>query len=332
MQEIEIDFFRREDAPGVARLFRQVYGDGYPVDIYYKPERLIEENAARRIISTVVRTKDGEVVGHDALIILDPDARLYENAAGLILPAFRGKGTFFRLMSHTIRDTAKQFGLTEIIGEPVCNHTQLQKMCAQLDYKETGLEVDLMPAAAYTTEQSARGRVSVMLGYFLHKPVKRAVYMPAVYRNEMEFLYSGLGFERTFAEPAANLPADGNSEGKMDIYDFAQVARIVVHRIGSDFDVFISRLESEARKRGVMVFQIWLPLTSPFVASAADALRRHGFFIGGLLPNRFSEGDGLLMQKAMHETDWEGMALYTERARRIAAIVRTDSRRAAKQI
>jgi len=326
VQEIEIDFFRNEDAPGVAQLFRRVYGDGYPVDLYYKPERLIEENDARRIISTVVRTKDGEVVGHDALIILEPDARLYENAAGLILPAFRGQGTFFRLMSHTIQDTAKQFGLTEIIGEPVCNHTQLQKMCAQLDYKETGLEADLMPAAAYTTEQSARGRVSVMLGYFLHKPEKRAVYIPAVYRDEIEFLYSGLGFERIFSEPAADLPAATESQGKMDIYDFAQVARIAVHCIGSDFDTFITRLESEARGRSVTVFQIWLPLTSPFVTAAADALRRCGYFIGGLLPNRFSDGDGLLMQKAMYETNWDAMALYTERARRIAAIVRNDQK------
>src|SRR5512133_765704 len=98
METIEIDFFRPEDAPGVARLFRQVYGEGYPIDIYYHPERLIEENAADRILSSVARTPDGEVVGHDALILLDPATRLYENAAGMVLPGFRGQGVFFRLM------------------------------------------------------------------------------------------------------------------------------------------------------------------------------------------------------------------------------------------
>ena len=37
-QEIEIDFFRIEDAPGIARLFREVYGTGYPIRTYYLPD------------------------------------------------------------------------------------------------------------------------------------------------------------------------------------------------------------------------------------------------------------------------------------------------------
>src|SRR5512133_155835 len=98
MESIEIDFFRPGDAPGVARLFGQVYGEGYPIDIYYRPDRLIEENAAGRVLSSVARTQAGEVVGHDALVLLDPASRLYENAAGVVLPGFRGQGVFFRLM------------------------------------------------------------------------------------------------------------------------------------------------------------------------------------------------------------------------------------------
>ena len=235
MEAIEIDFFRPEDAPGVARLFRQVYGEGYPIDIYYRPERLIEENAAGRVLSSVARTQAGEVVGHDALVLLDPATRLYENAAGMVLPACRGQGVFFRLMKHNIFDYAKRFGLQEILGEPVCNHLQLQKMCLQLGYRETGMEVDLMPAAAYTKEQSAHGRVSVLLGYFLHKPVPRTVFLPPVYRDELEYLYAGMGVDRTFAETNGELPAAGDSQGKMDTFASAQVARISIHRIGSRF-------------------------------------------------------------------------------------------------
>lgn len=33
MQTIEIDLFWPEDTPGVVRLFRQVYGEGYPIFI-----------------------------------------------------------------------------------------------------------------------------------------------------------------------------------------------------------------------------------------------------------------------------------------------------------
>jgi hypothetical protein len=111
----------------------------------------------------------------------------------------------------------------------------------------------------------------------------------------------------------------------MKEFPFAKVARIAVHLFGTDFEKLISQLENEARGRGAEVFQVWLPLTSPFVPSATDILRRHGYFIGGLLPGWFG-GDGLLMQKVTYETDWEGIVLYSERAKRIAEIVRSDQK------
>jgi len=104
-QEIEIDFFRIEDASGIARLFRQVYGEGYPIRTYYLPDQLIEENAAGHIISNVARTPTGEVVGHNALVLMDPATHLYENAAGAVLPAFRGQGVFPHLFKHTLVNT-----------------------------------------------------------------------------------------------------------------------------------------------------------------------------------------------------------------------------------
>ena len=326
MQTIEIDFFRPEDGPGVGRLFRQVYGEGYPIDIYYDPDRLIEENAVGRVLSSVARTQTGEVVGHDALVLMDPVTRLYENAAGVILPGFRGQGTFFNLLKHNVFEYAKRFGLQEVLGEPVCNHLQLQKMCLQLGYRETGLEVDLMPAAAYTKEQSAHGRVSVLLGYFLHNPVPRTVFLPPVYRDELEYLYAGMGVERTFAGTKEDLPTRGDSQGKMDVFTSAQVARMSIHEIGSDYDSFISQLENEACERGVEIFQVWLPLTSPFATAATKILHIHGYFIGGLLPGRFG-GDCLLMQKVKRETDWGSIALYSEHAKRIADIVKDDQKK-----
>lgn len=330
-QEIEIDFFRSEDAPGVARLFLQVYGEGYPIDIYYYPDRLIEENAVGRILSSVARTQTGEVVGHDALVLVDPVTRIYENAAGVILPGFRGQGTFFNLLKHNVFEYAKRFDLQEVLGEPVCNHLQLQKMCVQLGYRETGLEVDLMPAAAYTKEQSAHGRVSVLLGYFLHNPTPRTVFLPPVYRDELEYLYTGMGVERTFAGTKEGLLARGDSQGKIDVFASAQVARMSINQIGADFDSFISQREKEACERGVEIFQVWLPLTSPFATAATEILRMHGYFIGGLLPSR-SGGDSMLMQKVKCETDWGSIALYSDHAKRIADIVKNDQKRITRNL
>lgn len=322
-QEIEIDFFRSEDARGITRLFRQVYGEGYPISTYYHPDQIIKENASGRLISCVARTSTGEVVGHNALVLLDPVTQLYENAAGAVLSTFRGQAIFPRLFEHTIVQTSKRFAVEGIIGEPVTNHTHLQKMCLQLNFKESGLEVDLMPAAAYGVGGGESRRVSVLLGYFIHKPKPQTVFLPPVYQDELDFLYAGLNLDRTFAPPEKILPAAGTSQGSMTLFELAQVARIRMTAVGSDFELYTSRLEQEAREKGVAVFQIWLPLTSPFAAAATDILREHGYFLGGVLPC-FATGDGLLMQKVTHEPDWQAIQLFTERAKRIGEMVRRD--------
>jgi len=322
IQPIEIDFFRKEDAPGIAALFREVYGEGYPIRTYYLPDQLIEENAAGHIISSVARTPTGEVVGHDALILLDPADKIYENAAGAVLPAFRGYRIFPRLFRHSIVDASKRFGVETLIGEPVCNHPHLQKMCLELNFIELGLEVDLMPAAAYTNDPSVSGRVSVLQGCFIYKRLAQNAHIPLIYHDELEYLYTGLEGERTFVY-SKDSPAEGNSRGSVKVFDLAQVARIAVDSIGPDFQSFIVNVENEARERGVQVFQVWLPLSSPFTPMATDILRRNGFFLGGILPSR-ATGDGLMMQKVSQTPDWEGMVLYSERGRKIGEMIRHD--------
>ncbi len=321
-QPIEIDFFRIEDAPGIARLFHEVYGEGYPIRTYYLPDQLIEENAAGRIISSVARTRTGEVVGHDALILLDPADQIYENAAGAVLSAYRGYRIFPRLFRHSIVDASKRFGVVTLIGEPVCNHPHLQKMCLELNFIELGLEVDLMPATAYTTDPSASGRVSVLQGCFIYKPTAQNAYIPLIYRDELEYLYTGLEGERTFVY-STDSPAEGNTRGSVKVFDLAQVARIAMNSIGPDFESFIVHVENEAREKGVQVFQVWLPLSSPFAPMGTDILRGQGFFLGGILPCR-ADGDGLMMQKVSQEPQWEGMVLHSERAKKIGEMIRHD--------
>jgi hypothetical protein len=325
-EEIEIDFFRTGDAPGIARLFRQVYGEGYPIRTYYLPDQLIAENAAGRVISCVARTPAGEIVGHNALVLMDSATHLYENAAGAVLPTYRGQAIFPRLFEYTIVNTSERFGVEGIIGEPVCSHTHVQKMCLRLGFKESGLEVDLMPAAAYGMEPGEAKRVSVLLGYFMHEPTVQTVYLPTVYRDELDYLYADLHVERTFASIGSGLPSAGSSQGSMKLYDMAQVARIRIGAIGPDFDPFLSRLEGEAREKGMAIFQIWLPLASPAASAATDILRGRGYFLGGVRPC-FGNGDGLLMQKVGQNPDWEAIRLHSQRAREIGEMIRRDWQR-----
>ncbi len=322
-QEWEVDLFRPEDAPGVIALFRTVYGDGYPVKTFTDPERLIAENAARRTISSVARTKKGDIVGHCSIFNSTPYNGLYESGAGLVLPLYRGgKGVSTRMMEHGV-EMARKFGLTAVWGEPVCNHVFQQKAVLKLGAKTHGVEVDLMPASAYAQEKSSSGRVSVLVDFISNLKKPHRVFLPKIYEEIMRFIYDGSEEKREMLISREILPASPGTEVKVQVFDFAQVARLALHEAGADLSAVIGAQEEGLRARGVIVFQIWLKLSWPYIGGAVEALRGRGYFFGAVLPRWFDE-DGMLMQRIIGRPNWEGIQIYSDRAKKVLELVKAD--------
>lgn len=318
-----VDLFRPEDAEGVVRLFHAVYGEDYPIKTFIDPDRLIAENTAGRTISSVARTPKGDIVGHNAFFRSAPYDRIYEGGAGLVLPTYRGGDIAARLLAHGQRTAAEQFGAECVFGEPVCNHIYMQKICVKLGWVSCALEVDLMPAEAYTKEQSAGGRVSALLDFYPLKERQQTVFLPDRYADQLRFLYQGVAEERRMERSAADLPAQPATRIVPQIFGFAQVARLAVHEAGADFDAVFAREEATAVKEGSVVIQAWLKLSFPWMGTVVERLRGRGYFLGGLLPRWFDE-DGLLVQKVLHQPGWDGIQIYSERAAAILEMVKAD--------
>ena len=323
LSPVQIDLFRPTDAPGIAQLFRTVYGESYPVQTFYRPDELIEANAQSRIISMVARADANEIAGHVAFVHSAPYAKSFELASGLVLPAYRKLGLFNQLFDFSYQVAQKNADIEQVSGDPVCNHVASQKNVLRINHVEYALEVDLMPAQVYAQEQSVQGRVSTLLTICTIQPKPQTVYLPHVYRTELEFLYADFGNTRTFLLSESDLPKANLTQTKMDIFDTAQVARITIYSLGADFANVVTQLEDKARAKNVVVFQMWLPLASPSIDAAIDILRARGYFFGGLLP-RWFDNDGLFMQKVMQKPNWEGITLYTERAKKITEWVKQD--------
>lgn len=323
-QSYEVDAFRPADAAGVTRLFRAVYGEGYPIQTFLQPTLLIEENAAHRTISTVARTAKGDIVGHNALFTSAAHPGIYESGAGAVHADYRGgHGIFTRMVNHGLELAASFPHINAAFGEPVCNHVFSQKLVEKSGFVPRALEVDLMPAAAYEKEASASGRVAAFLSFKTFRPRPHVVYVPDLYREEFGFLYEGLDDARDFR------PADGGiSPGKIsDIrtrtFPSAGVARVAVHEPGEDFALQVEQLEGELQAKGIQVIQFWLNLAFPGAGQAAGILKNRGFFLGGVLP-RWFDSDGLLMQKILKTPDWDEIHVHGDRAARILAIVKKD--------
>ena len=323
-QDVAIDPFRPEDAEGVTRLFLSVYGEGYPVRTFIDPELLKKENAAGRTISSVARTPRGEIVGHNALFNSAAYEGVYESGAGAVHANYRGgAGIFTRMVDHGLKIAAGKPEVVTAFGEPVCNHVFSQKLVIKAGFFTRALEVDLMPAAAYTHEQSASGRVSALQAFKTLHSRPQTVYIPPAYSEVFPFLYENFDDAREFAPSREQLPSGIGTVIKTQVFDFAQVARMAVHEAGADFPAAMETEEKRVRDLNVIVIQVWIKLSWPWVGRVVEELRKRGYFLGGALPRWFND-DGLLMQRIFGQTKWDEIQLLDERAEQFVEMARKD--------
>ncbi len=322
-QEVEVDLMRPDDAPGVAALFRLVYGRGYPVQTYYHPGELIQANREGKIISVVARTAKGEIVGHNALFNSAPHAKTYESGAGLVHPLYRTGSLFKPMVQHGVEAGAPRFGVEMVFGEPVTNHRVSQRMVQNLGWVSRAVEAGLMPAAAYDQEKSAEGRVSTLLSFITVVPKPHRVYLPPLYRDQLHFCYSDLDDQREFVVSDQEIPPELESRLDIQVFDFAGVARITVREAGRDLVSLLAAREGELAEKGVVVFQLWLNLGRPWIGAVVEELRRAGYFLGGVLL-RWLDQDGMLMQKILVDPSWDQAQTLPGRNARLLELVRED--------
>jgi hypothetical protein len=328
--EFTFDYFRPEDAPGIARLFYSVYGEGYPIDTFYIPEKLIEENRKGDIRSVVARTATGDIVAHAGLYRSSPpNPALFEYGVGLSLPEYRSKGAFSGT-TPLISDMVGKNGVDGMFGEAVCNHIIIQKICNFLNNLETGLEPALMPAAAYTKMEDTPGRVGCMFYSRVDHDIRRKLHVPAFYRDELTTLLDGLGLEREMVEPDTSFE-NGISGIETKLFDTAGVMRCTVSKPGTDFENRLNEFDHMANTHNLALIQIFINLGKPWSGTAVNHLRNNGYSFGGLLPIWFGD-DGLLMQKHFVDPGFENLKIYSDRGRMVTEMVKRDWERANHKI
>jgi len=324
LEPFGVDEFRPADAEGIVSLFRAVYGDGYPIRLFYDPEAIIAANRDGSYISIVARTYSGRVIGVSHFYRSAPCQSLYENGVSLVIKDYRNSKAFSKLVSYQFEEyVPRQPHMEEIWGEAVCNHVFSQKKMYAFKFIETALEVALMPAETYTREKSAAGRVATVDAFRCYVSKPHCIFVPHVYEEMLRGIYARLDDTRDIALSDRCLPDASVTKADMSVFDFARVARIAVLQTGHDFAAHLSGLEERARSKNVVVFQVWLNLTEPWVGRAVDILRDRGYFFGGALP-RWFDGDGLLMQKLECPPDFENIVLLNDFPKKLLAFIRKD--------
>jgi hypothetical protein len=319
--------FHPEDAEGIVRLFRAVYGEGYPIRLFYDPAAVTAANREGRYHSVCARTASGELIGVTHLYLSAPCKSLYESGVGLVRKEYRNSGANKGLLGFMYNEfVPRNPHIEELFGEAVCNHPYMQKAIETFNFVETAIEVALMPAEAYTQEKSAQGRVATLNAFRCYKPKPHRIFLPLAYERELRGIYDRLDDTRDMVVSEGEIPGATPTRADLTVFDFSRVARIAVPETGDDFRGRLSDLEGEALTKNTVVFQVWLNLTDPRVGAAVDILRERGYFFGGPLP-RWFDGDGLLMQKLLCPPDFEGIVLVSDFAKQLLDFIKEDWRR-----
>lgn len=304
--------FKPEVAEGIASLFSNVYGDSYPVRLFYDPQALIAANKDGSAYSIVARTPQDEIIGATHLCRHATALNLYEWSAGLVLKTYRNLGVNQHLGSFLHNQfIPEKPDIEELFGEPVCNHTHLQKACSDFRYIETGIEVALMPAEAYTQEKKVKGRVATLCCFRSSIPKPHRIFLPPGHEDILRKIYARLDDQREICLSKEPVPEDSSTESTIQLFESAGVARMSFFSAGSDFAARLIDLEKSARRKNAVVFQVFLNLTQPWAGQIVSILRKQGYFFGSLLP-RWFDGDGLLMQKLECPPDFDEIVLFSD--------------------
>ncbi len=323
-QTFVVERFKPEDARGVAHLFYSIYGSAYPFETYYIPERILEENSNGNIYSVVARTPQGDIIGHGALYRSSPhNQNLYEIGQYIVRKNYRDTFAAFKINQYISEKLVKEVSPDGIFGEAVCNHIITQKSCHIIGMKDVAIELDLMPEETYKKEHNASGRVSCVISIKLFNDTLREIFIPSLYKEEIDYILNDLNIQRTITCLCDEIPSDLKSNIDVKFFNFASVGRFNVITGGSDFDIVAGELEKEGIKNNITVFQFFINLGKPWSGRIIESLRKKGYFFGGYIP-RWFDSDSILMQKNHLLPDFSNIKLYSEKAKKILSLIRSD--------
>jgi predicted N-acetyltransferase YhbS len=251
------------DASAVSQLFRQIYGNHYPLPDVYLPHMISQHNADGRWIS-MLAVDDKRVLGHAALC-RDSLSDTTELALSVVHPAAQGQRISTHLGQELLLQSNAQ-GIKNLLIKQVTHHPYTQRMAQSLGFHSTGLLPDYAPSPL--TEPLPE---TVVIGCYAAQGHVRPLpdlLWPESCRRLMQRLSAEFGTCQVTALPPS-MP--------LQIRQHYQRHVIVIHRL---YDRLLEQLSGLP---GHWLISVKLAL-SRFFAEDLQRLTMRGFTFTGLMP------------------------------------------------
>jgi len=309
-------------------LVRKVYGDSYPSQYLYHPEKLWEKIRKRYVYPYIAIDDEQKAAGLISFVKMPVNPYLFEIGQLMVDPAHRGTNIVNQLIEYIYNTAIQSLDFDAILSESVTNHKLSQRSCVNSGFCDTALKLNIMSEDAFAQEEERRriGRMSCVISCIERADENFAVYLPEEYAEQIKFCFEGLKARRY--EISEAVPENGSITEYRVSDDEAETSRLIsvtLFSIGSDVESVIEKLEHYATSRDIKSMLINIPLNSAYNSTAVKALKSNGFFFGGVMPYWFSESDALLMQKLYgNAPDWGSIKLFSRKVKKIAKFIKND--------
>lgn len=302
VDEVVLRLLEPADAPALSRLMYRSYGYTYGSELVYYPERIVEMLERRRLVSLVAVNQPGEVVGHLAMLLHEPDSPTGETAMAAVDPRYRGRRLFER-MKDGMRDLARERRIYGLYSEAVAVHTFTQKGNLALGGFETGFLLGFTPATQVFKKisdgQAADRRCAVLFYLRTNPEPERLLYAPDRHREIMAAILERGGMSRRLQPAPAELSLRSlaGRATALDVSARPDVGRafLAVRSYGGDVLKQVLDELRELCRRGYACIYLELPLSDPMTAVLCKGFESFGFFFAGLL-FEVEGGDSLRLQ------------------------------------
>jgi serine/threonine-protein kinase RsbW len=283
-----------EEASDISRLAYRTYGYTYVYEHLYFPERIVKLNESKEFISFVAVTCKGEIAGHVGLIADREFAGLYEMAAAMMDPQFRGYGILDDICT-AIMEEAKTMEITSIFVQANTVHTRSQSAPMKLGFKPCMLLLSYAPSLDVKNIVSSDDKRQSMVVSFLSFKTHTAknLYVPERHGEIIQKIYNGLGADYSFMKgEAAN--ESTLSLLSVRVNHVSKLMRIVVKEAGADIIHQLKLLIHKLKEEKLALCELLLNMNSPGIWRHFESIEQLGFLFSGIFPCR-ETGDSIVM-------------------------------------
>ncbi len=294
---IQIRDFEPGDEEAISHLIYNNYTYSYYKSLFYYPKKIRALNETGEIASIVAETKEGNIVGHFALVTIDR-ANIAEIGVAVVHPDYKGKG-IMNAMLDRIQHKARELGLDAIFGEALMMHPFSQRANLRHGFGESALMLGLVPNTVALTDPNAvrtEKRMGVLIGYkILNGATGRHIRLPKAYRSLIEKIYANNGLQ--ILPPLTAEHAAQNSSVHYELSPYTQSGTLLIDRVADDFRHLIRHhLHTLYKKHVEMIYADINLMRCDRLDETITLLREEGFVFCGVLFYRRGEDDYLRLQ------------------------------------